>query len=480
MLLAGTAPAQSLISLAPPGAVGGLYLADLSQSPYFKGIVRDWKESGLEAWLRKNLEGELGKGSYDALGFAQGGMAALLYPDGGFLLIAKPSPAAMRYFKKDARGLKPRGSWLVTKDKQMLTGFSKELVLFASPNWGEQFLSGKRGLRSPVGGHMGYWAEIPQSLISQMNEVPPRLGLSLSAIKRVGYSLTLTAGGFTTESRIEVDAAADPVLAKLVLPSEKPWSLGDFPSGYSGSVGLLDMPLAGRYVSGLLADLKTTSPYRLSEAKIKLDFRAFGNHYAMISVPGPAGKAGQSNFDNPLGHSLVYLEVIDQATAEANLLGLLQNIAAFATPEGKGGFKVLGNEGAFKAVEVGLLGNIYYRFDKDRLVIATSKEAIAAEANPPWKTQAGFQRFAPRVPANAVAYAFVDNQRGMEESFAILKNTLPMAIGTKADSKQAGELNQSLVSFLERTSKRFGYGFNYSVVQGSALVSKGFYEVNWK
>ncbi|MBI5813009.1 MAG: hypothetical protein HZB27_10760 [Meiothermus silvanus] len=69
---------QNLVSLAPPGAVAGFILNDLSHNPYLRGVARDWAKSGLEAELRRAM----GEQAADPalLGLISGGIAAALYP----------------------------------------------------------------------------------------------------------------------------------------------------------------------------------------------------------------------------------------------------------------------------------------------------------------------------------------------------------------------------------------------------------------
>ena len=180
-----------------------------------------------------------------------------------------------------------------------------------------------------------------------------------------------------------------------------------------------------------------------------------------------------------MGHTLFYVEVKDPATAEANLLALLQNLAAFATPQGKGGFKVLPGEGGFKAVEVGFIGKLYYKAEDTRLIVATSKNALDAVNGPTWKDNPNYQKFRVRIPANAIGYSFGDNGAALSMSAAQLGDALPQTIGNQMDAKSSKEIAESLSDFLGRLAKRFGSGLSYATVEGDSLVSRGFYEVKW-
>lgn len=465
LLLLGPALGQNLVSLAPTGAVAGFYLGGLGNSPYLKGIGDDWRRSGLEAWVRRNFEKELGQSS-DLLGLAQGGAFVALYPDGGFFFIARPSARAMQAIRAEIKKARLENGWLVERSADTTSGVSRELAFIATPRQASLFLSNKRGLRAPISGDLFFWGELPKNLDLELR-LPPRLGLTLASLKRISASLKLTAGGYTTEARLELDPNADPALSNLLLPRERPWELGDFPAGYSGGVGVLDLPSAGRYLSSLLSDFNV---------RLGFDLRAFGTRYAMVSVPGPRS-SGVGNLEAPLGHQLVYLEVKDAATAEANFLAAVQNLAAFATPEGQGGFKVAGQEGSFKVLEVGLLGNLYYRLEPDKLIIATSKAALETAAGKLWRERPEYQRFRVTVPQNAVAYSFGDQKGPGLESLATLRQSIPQTIGT--DDKEARELTNRLLNFLERVYTRLGNSLTYSVVEGSTLVSRGFSEVRW-
>lgn len=465
LLLLSPALAQNLVSLAPTGAIAGFYLGELGNNPYLKGVGDDWKQSGLEAWVRRNLEKELGQSS-DLLGLAQGGAFAALYPDGGFFFVSKPSAQAMQAIRAEIKKARVENGWLVERAAGMASGVSRELVFIAAPKQANLFLSNKRGLRAPISGDLFFWGEPPKNLDLKLG-LPPRLGLTLASIRRISLGLKLTAGGYTTEARLEVNRDTDPAFSNLLLPREKPWELGEFPAGYSGGVGVLDLPATGRYLSGLLSDF---------DVKLGLDLRAFGTRYAMVTVPGPRS-SGPGNLEAPLGHQLIYLEVKDAATAEANFLAAVQNLAAFATPEGQGGFKVAGLEGNFKALEVGLLGNLYYRLDGDKLIIATSKAALEAASGKLWKERPEYQRFRVSVPQNAVAYSFGDQRGPGLESLATLRQSIPQTIGADRETK---ELTDRLMNFLERLYGRLGNSISYSVVEGNTLVSRGFSEVRWR
>jgi hypothetical protein len=460
-VLASAALAQNLVNLAPQGAIAGLYMNDLSKSPYLKGLATDWKNSGLEALLKKELGSDA-----DMLGLAQGGMAAAFYPSGYFVIL-KPSANAMKAIKADTKGLKPQGGWLVSKEKDMVTAFSKDLALIATPAHANLFFAGKRGLQAPLKGDIAMWGAVPQNMVKQL-ELPARTTTLIGGLSKFNFSLTLTAGGYTTESRLEVNPKADPQLAGLVLPKEKPWDLADFPSGYSGSSVVVDLASTARLLSSLLADF---------DLKFKLDLSAFGSRVVSVTPAIPTDPKKLDALDNPLGHALYFVEVKDQATAEANLLSLLQTLAAFATAEGQGGFKVVGEEAGFKVVETGMLGKLYYRFDNDKLILATSPDSVGAVSGALWRDHADFNKFRIRIPAAASGYTYSNQAGALEGVVGQLRQTLPQAIG--ADDKQGKELNDKLVAFFERVFKRFGSSLDYSVIEGNSVVSRGFAEVKW-
>lgn len=460
LLLLGSALAQNLLALAPQGAVAGFYLNDLRGSRYLNGLATDWKQSGMEALFKQQAGSEAA-----LLGIAAGGVAAALYPD-GFFVIARPSAEAMQALRRERKGLRPQGGWLVGGDRELEMGFSRDLVFMASPKYARLFLQNRRGLQAPVRGDIALWGAPPQNLLQSLN-LPPRALGAARTFRRFSYALQLTPGGYTDETRLEINPTPDPSLASLLLPKMQPYNAADLPQGLAVSTGVFDLSRFGAYLPGLLREF---------DVRLNLDLRAFGARFASVTVEGPP-PAPDGRSEAVLGHNLIYWELRDPATAEANLLALLQSLAAFSTPEGQGGFRVLGNEGAFKAVEVGLLGVLYYKLEPSRLVVATSKSALAAANNPPWRSHPGFQRFRARIPANAVGYTFTKQGAILQQQFGSLSDLLPLTIGQGGAFER--NLAQSLGRFLERVGKRFGLGLSYTVVEGNSLVSRGFYEVRW-
>lgn len=458
--------AQNLLSLAPQGAAAGFYLDNLSGSRYFKGIAADWKQSGMEALLNRAMRAQ-GGGDSALLGTASGGAAVALYPD-GFFVMARPSAGAMKLLRSDTKGLKSQNGWMVGSDKDTLTGFSRDLVFIASPKYGRLFLQNKRGLQAPASGDILLWAAPPQNLIQSL-QLPPRTNGAARVIKRFSYAVKLTEGGYTDEIRVEVNPAPDAAFASFFLPKDQPYDAADLPQGLSVSTGVLDFAKFASYLSSIGREFDT---------KLNLDLSAFGSHYALVSVQGPPPAADGRSKD-VLGHTLLYVEVKDPATAEANLLALLQNLAAFATPQGQGGFRVLPQEGDFKAVEVGFIGKLYYKTEGTRMVIATSKNALDAITGPTWKDNPNYQKFRVRIPANAVGYSFGDNGAALGLSAAQIGDALPQTIGSQMDAKSSKELAKALADFMGRLAKRFGSGLSYATVEGNSLVSRGFYEVRW-
>lgn len=458
-LLLTPALGQNLLSLAPPGAIAGFVLNDLSKNPQLRGIAQDWAKSGLEAELRRSaLDPEL-------LGLLSGGVAAALYPSGDFFVMAKPTAQALQSLRRGLRKPQNRGGWQVDTQDGVVTGLSKDLALLASPPAFERFIRNQRGLQAPAGGDIVFWAEVPKNLADQL-ELPPRVSLTLAAVKRLTFSLRLTPQGINQETRLELVPGIDPQLTAIALPKDRPWDLGDFPQGVSASSSVVDIPGLARYLGALSRDL---------DLGFNLDLSAFGKRIAQVVFNAPAGQVSLPR----LGDALFFVEVVDPSTAEANLLALLQNVAAFATPEGKGGFKVVGKEGDFKVVEVGILGQLYYRFDADRLILATSKAALLGLSNPTWKENARFQQARRTVPASAVSYGFSDAAAvqllGLEE---LLQNTL-LPAGNPAQARRARELSKRAGDFVVSVLKRFGDGISYATVEGHTLVSRSFSTVRW-
>lgn len=461
-LLLTPALGQSLLSLAPPGATAGFVLNDLSKNPQLRGIAQDWAKSGLEAELRRSsLDPEL-------LGLLSGGVAAAFYPSGDFFVMAKPTAQALQSLRKELRKPKTRAGWQVDTQDGVVTGLSKDLALLASPPAFERFIRNQRGLQAPVGGDIVFWAEVPKNLADRL-ELPPRVSLTLAAVKRLTFSLRLTPQGINQETRLEFVPGIDPQLTAIALPKDRPWDLGDFPQGVSASSSVVDIPGLARYLGALSRDLNLG---------FNLDLSAFGKRIAQVVFNAPAAQVSTAGLPR-LGDALFFVEVVDPSTAEANLLALLQNVAAFATPEGQGGFKVVGNEGDFKVVEVGILGQLYYRFGADRLILATSKTALLGLGNPTWKENARFQRARRTVPASAVSYGFSDAAAiqllGVQE---LLQNTL-LPAGNPAQARRARELSKRAGDFVVSVLKRFGDGISYATVEGHTLVSRSFSSVRW-
>jgi hypothetical protein len=466
VFLLGPALAQSLLALAPQGAVAGFYMNDLRGSRYLSGLATDWKQSGMEAFLGRELRKQAGNDA-DLLGIAAGGVAVALYSD-GFFVVTRPSATAMRALRRDTRGLRPQGGWLVGSDQETMTGFSRELAFIATPKYARLFLQNRRGLQAPVRGDIVLWGTPPQDLLQSLN-LPARASGAVRTLRRFSYAIQLTAGGYTEEARLDVNPAPDPALASLLLPKERPYNAADLPQGLAVSVGVLDLGRVGAYLPGLLREF---------DLQLNLDLRAFGSRFAAVTVKGPP-PAPDGRSEAILGHSLFYWEVRDPATAEANLLALLQSLAAFATPDGQGGFRVLGNEGGFKAVEVGLAGTLFYKLEPTRLVLATSRTALEALNNPPWGQDRNFQRFRVRVPAHAVGYTFSNQGSALQEQLGQIGTTLPQTIGSDLDQQTSRELARALSDFTDRLARRFGSGLSYAVVEGNSLISRGFYEVRW-
>ncbi|PZA07923.1 MULTISPECIES: hypothetical protein [unclassified Meiothermus] len=466
-LLISPALGQNLVSLVPPGAVAGFTLGDLSQHPRLRGIAQDWAKSGLEAELRRAMREEAV--DPELLGLLSRGAAAAFYPSGDFFVIAKPTPQALQSLRKGLRKPQNRGGWQVDTQDGMVTGLSRDLALVASSAAFERFIRNQRGLKAPVGGDLAFWAELPKGFANQL-ELPPRIGLTLSAVKRFTFSLKLTPQGISQETRLEFVPGVDPQLTAIALPKDQPWELGDFPQGVAASTGVVDIPALGRYLNALSRDLNSS---------LNLDLSAFGKRVAQVTFNAPTGQQGvRSDALAQLGDMLLFVEVLDPPTAEANLLGLLQNFAAFATPEGKGGFKVVGKEGDFKAVEVGLLGRLYYRFDADRLILATSKAALEGLSNPAWKENPRFQQSRQAIPARAVSYGFSDAAAQIPSIESLLQSTL-LPAGSANQARRTRELSRRMGDFMVSVLKRFGDGINYATVEGNTLISRSLSNVRW-
>lgn len=165
-LLLSPALGQNLVSLAPPGAIAGFVLNDLSKNPQLRGVAQDWAKSGLEAELRRSARESA------LLGLLSGGVAAAFYPSGDFFVMAKPTTQALQSLRKELRKPKNRAGWQVDTQDGMVTGLSKDLALLASPPAFERFIHNQRGLKAPASGDIVFWAEVPKNLANQL-ELPP-------------------------------------------------------------------------------------------------------------------------------------------------------------------------------------------------------------------------------------------------------------------------------------------------------------------
>ena len=467
-LLLSTAFAQNLLNLAPPGAIAGLSIADLRNSRYTKGIVTDWQQSGMERFLQAQLRQQAANEA-DFIGIASGGLAAAFYSD-GFFLIARPDAKAMQALRRAGpTNLRAQNGWQVGTDSDTMTGFSRELVFVAAPKYGRLFLQNRRGLQAPLQGEIVMWGAVPLDLVRQFN-LPPRTLGAAQTLRRFSYALRFNASGYTDEMRLEVNPAADPALAAILLPRNlKPYDAATLPSGLAVSTGVLELNRLGRYLSTLLREF---------DIRQNFDLSAFGSRYATVTVQGPP-PAPDGRGENLLGHSLIYWEVSNAGAAEGQLRDLLGQLADFGTPQGQGGLKDLPNEGDFKAVEVGFGGPIYYKLESGRMVIATSKSALAAANNKPWSENPAFQRYRDRVPAAALGLSFGDQGDVLRDSAKQIGDSLPQTIGGELDSKTQQELTKALGDFLNRLGNRFGPSLSYGIVENNTLISRGLYEVKW-
>lgn len=459
--------AQNLLGLAPQGAVAGFYVNDLRSSPYFKGVAQDWKQSGMEAFLSKQLRSQVGSDA-DLVGLFSGGLAVALYKE-GFMLVARPDAKALQALRKDSKGLKNQNGWLVGTDQGMTTGFSKDLIFIATPQYAKQFLAGKRGLKAPVSGDIALWGAPPQDLIKSL-KLPPRSSGAAQALQSLSFTVKLTPAGYTDETRVLVNPNPDPALASFFLPKgQTGLDVSGLPQGYSVSNGVLDLGRFATYLSGILREF---------DIRMNLDLRAFGSRYATVTVAGPPA-ALDGRGDNMLGHSLIYWELKDPAAAEESFKNLLSQLADFGSPQGQGGLKELPNEGDFKAVELGLGATLYYKVENNLMVVATSKAALQAVGGKTWAEHADFQRFKAKIPTNATGFTYGDQRSALKESVGQLGDTLPQTIGTQMDARSSKEFAQALSKFMNRLADRFGSMYSYTTTENNTLVSRGYYEVKW-
>lgn len=183
----------------------------------------------------------------------------------------------MQALRRETKGLRALGGWLVGRDREIEMGFSRELIFMASPKYARLFLQNQRGLQAPVRGDLVLWGTLPQNLVRGLG-LPPRALGAVQTFRRFSYAIQLTAGGYTDEARLELNPSADPALAKLLLPKTQPYNAADLPRGLSVSTGVFDLSQLGAYLPGLLREF---------DLRLNLDLRAFGARFATVTVQGP-------------------------------------------------------------------------------------------------------------------------------------------------------------------------------------------------
>ncbi|AEB11804.1 hypothetical protein [Marinithermus hydrothermalis] len=490
--LVSLALAQTLPALTPPGAVAGLYTRNLGlKKTFFLDFQAEWARLGLADWVDQALgeelelseterrELELFRQIFNLDVVGREGIVTV-YPDGNFFALARPSAdrvglviSTLKNLLEEAR---PRSGWMVQtfagEEMDILVGYTKELVLVATPTAADRFFAKERGLEVPLEGDLVFWVD-PEPLLPllETTDLPPELARVVRTFAGYATALELQPDGVHTRSRLALSPEGDPELLALLLPEERAWPLEDLAQGHSVTSGVFDLAKFGAYVTQWL---------QFFGVDYDLDLSAFGRRIAVVTLPMPTDPMLLQQ--NPLGNMLIYVETEDPITAEVTVLSWLQQAAAFATAEGAGGFKVEPIEAdglEARRVQVGLWGEVYLAHREGVMILATSAEAFSALTGPTLEDDPAFQRFATRIPPNAVSASFTNLSGTLREQAALITSTLPLMVDDPAAMQTSFAIAEQFQAFLEFIAGRVGGGVAYSQVQDHTLESEGFWEVRW-
>jgi len=498
LLFAGAALAASLPALVPTGAVTGLYARNLAIK---KAFLIDFQiELKRQQLTLDDLINEFANDapsdlseirpllklmSIDLVG--QEGLA-VAYPDGTFLALARPSPKdrsrifeTVKTLLKDAQ---KEGAWTVKhypseSGSAIVAGYSQDTLLVASEPAFERFLdpSSPKGLSLPLGGDLVYFLDLEPlgpmlSSVFEGEGLPPSLLKAIQTPRRYAFSLSIEKAGIVSKSEFAFAPEGDRALKALFLNHGRPWPLAALPQGISVTSLYLPLPQLGEYLSNLLGQ---------SGMGLQIDLSAFGNRLALINVEGQSNTAVMA-MQNPAGDLLVILEASDALTAEANLLAWLQMAAASATPEGSGGFALrqttIAGQTA-KAVQVGMMGEVYLFNLGDRVALATSKTAAEALFGPRLGENPEFRAKADFYPDTALQLSFSDNRRAWKLAAEQLLATTPMLAQNGESLQKTMRFMQRLSAFLSFVAERSGASLSYTRAQDNTLVTEGLTEVRW-
>jgi len=488
--LLSLAAAQSLPALTPPGAVGGFYTRNLSvKKAFFVDFQAEWNRLGINDLIFNMIEDDpdFSEGDIDDLKkfFTIDiiGREAILvfYANGDFFFLTRPAAKNAAEIISAVRDQldspKQRGGWLVEENEEdgiaLIVGVSSDAILIASPEAANRFFSGDRGLKIPVSGDIAAWFK-PQPLWEYLDN--PDLNLPPSAIAAIKtFTGLASASNFQIDGVYEnssfcLDPNQDSDLAKIFLTSDSAWDLATLPHGLSATSGVIDLPALGRYVNRWAAEFNFD---------IDIDLSSFGTRFALIDA---GSENPQQALQNPMGSLLLLLETQDSLTAEVTLLSWLQMAAAFATPEGEGGFSVEpiavnGRDG--KAIQLGLTGTIYLVSYDDHLALATSKDALDLLTAPKLGSDPDFSRLSKMLPANYWGASYGNYNKTLKQAAQIFPLMMMQSIGDAETQQITTELTMKLSQFFVFMADRTGGAISYTKQKNKCLVSSGFIEVNW-
>jgi len=484
--------AQSLPALTPPGAAAGLYTRNLAvKKAFFIDFQTEWNRLGIFDSLKQLLQND-GELSADDLQLASEVLNLdlvgregifVVYPSGDFFALARPAAnrvdTLIALLNKSMQQPETRKGWKLDRSEEegrpVYLGHNGELILFGSAGAVDRFLDGDRGLNPPVEGDLAFWvgAEPLWPLLEQPDlGLPPQVVRTLKTFRGLAWSLEIEDGGIFTRSRLSLDPAQDPELARLFLPGDGAWPLDELPKGVAASSMVFDLAAFGDYATRYAADLGED---------FQLDLSAFGNHLALVDA---GSEDPQKALQNPLGNLLVIFETRDTLTAEVTLLTWFQMLAGFSSPEGSGGFSVEAlevNGLPAKKLRVGMLGNLYLVTGEDRLYLATSDRALALlEKQDRIGGEAGYRRLAEAyLPETYVSAGFNDNSKSLEQVAEMLPFLMMQTVDDPEAQAVTIEIVDKYAQFLRFVAGRLGPSLTYSRVQGSDLVGFGFTEVAW-
>lgn len=466
--------AQGFDTLLPPGSVMGLGVRDLSQqSGTFEPVRKEWERLDIDQRLAAILPSEEFANllPFLSLNTIEQGAALALYPDGSFMALLQPNAEGRSSLALQIKAWMPSpvqfGDWQVQETPELIYADNGKTFMVATPSVYSRFLAGERGNGFPPG-DIVMWIE-PQAawpfLESMADTASPEtspLVQSLLQDLRIFSSYTsstwLEAKGIRTQSTIALNQAANPKLAQLFLPEGQPWPLTDLPQGIAITSTVFDLPFLGSYISELLSK---------SGINYGLDLTPFGTRIATVTLAS-AAPTSQNSF---LGDQIFLIEAVDPPTAAALVTSWLQQLAAFSTPEGQGGFAIRPIENG-NAITVGLLGEVFLITQSDRLVLATSQQALAALQGPKFQGEI-------EAEDGAVSLSYSNTAEALHEQGKMLTTALPMAISDPAGMQAYLNLAQGFQEFLEFLAQHSGPSTSTSKVQDGRFVTDGFWEVEF-